>query len=124
MEAETTRLAELERERFEREQTALEAKHAERDQAYLDGNRRLWNELAAETVTPRIEALERRIVELEGGLAQHGELEAAAVSTPTATASEEPAGSRLEQARRFMFGDASEAEIEQLLDEAEDDTTD
>ena len=122
LEAETARRAELERERFEREQQAREAQSAERERAYLDGNRRLHRELADEYSTPRIEALERRLTELEGQLAQHGELEAGAVSTPTdtATASEAPAESRRARARRFMFGDMEPAEIERLLEDEQD----
>jgi hypothetical protein len=125
MEAEAGRLAEVERERFERELHAREALHAERDRVVLDENRRLWNELCAETVTPRIEALERRIAELSREApTPEGQLEAVgAMSTPTATASEAPAESIRARARRFMFGDADEAEIERLLQE-EDETTD
>ena len=125
VEAETTRLAELERERFERELQAREAKHAAETQVYLDNNRRLWNELAGETVTPQIEALERRLAQLEGQLAQHGELEAVgAASTPTSTPApiEAPAAaeSKLAQARRWMFGDAEDSDIERLLEQDED----
>jgi hypothetical protein len=120
MEAETARRAEVERERFEREQQAREAQSAERDRAYLDGNRRLHRELADEYTVPRIEALERRLAQLEGQLAQHGEMEASAVSTPTATASEAPAESRRARARRFMFGGMEPTDIERLLEEEED----
>jgi hypothetical protein len=118
MEAETARRAEVERERFEREQQAREAQSAERDRAYLDGNRRLHRELADEYVVPMVRALEARVAELEGQLAQHGELEAGAVST--ATASEAPAESRRARARRFMFGGMEPTDIERLLEEEED----
>jgi len=92
----------------------------------LDGNRRLHRELADEYTGPRIEALERRLAELEGQVAQHGELEAGAVSTatPTATASEASAESIRARARRFMFGDTDPAEIERLLEQDEDDGED
>jgi len=126
VEAETTRLAEVERERFERELQAREAKHAAETQVYLDNNRRLHRELSDEYTVPLIRALEARIAQLEGQLAQHGEPVAVdATSTPAPALapgpSEAPAESRLAQARRWMFGDADEAEIEQLLEQEEDD---
>ena len=73
LEAETARHAEVERERFEREQQAREAQSAARDAVFLDGNRRLHRELADEHTVPMIRALEARIAELEGQRAQHGE---------------------------------------------------
>ena len=122
LEAETARHAEVERERFEREQQAREAQSAERDRVYLDGNRRLHRELADEYTVPMIRALEARIAELEGQRAQHGELEAVGTaSTPAPTPIEAPAAaeSRLARARRFMFGDMEPAEIERLLEQEE-----
>ena len=126
IEAETTRLAEVERERFERELHAREAKHAEENQVFLDNNRRLHRELSDEYTTPRVEALERRLAQLEEQLAQHGEPVAVDVTSTPAPAlapgpGEAPAESRLAQARRWMFGTADEAEIERLLEQEEDD---
>jgi hypothetical protein len=121
--AEAARRAELEHERHERELQGRLRVSAERDAIYFDNQRRVWNELCDESVTPRLAALEARIAELEGQRAQHGELEAGAVSTatPTATASEASAESIRARARRFMFGDTDPAEIERLLEQDEDD---
>ena len=119
LEAQAAHSAEVERERFVREEQAREAASAERSRVYLDNNRRVHQELADEYTVPMIRALEARIAELEA-LAQHGEPEAGAVSTPTT--SEAPAEpSRAERVRRFMFGDMEPAEIERLLDEEEED---
>ncbi len=123
LERETTRRAGEEHERFEREMQAREARHREMDKAVLDANRRLWNELCDESVTPQLAALEARIAELEGQLAQHGELAAVgAASTPAPTAIEAPAAaeSRLARVRRFMVGDMTEADIDRVLEEDED----
>jgi hypothetical protein len=122
-ELEAARRAELEHERFEREMAAREARSAEIDQVVLDGNRRLHREHADEYCTPRIEALERRLTELEGQLAQRGELEAAGAIAPAsetpAEASEPPAEpGPLERARRWMYGEPGE--IERLLEQGED----
>jgi hypothetical protein len=121
-ELEAARHAELERERFEREQSAKEALSAERDRVVLDGNRRLHREHADEYTVPMIRALEERVAGLEAQLAQRGELEAAGAIAPAseapAEASEPPAEpGPLERARRWMFGDMEPAEIERLLDE-------
>lgn len=126
MEAETARLAEVQRERFEREENERLRQSAERDKVYLDNNRRVHRELADEYTVPMIRALEARVAELERQLAQHGELEAGAVSTPTptATASEAPAESRPARAKRFLFGGMTEAEVERLLEQEEDDGED
>jgi hypothetical protein len=127
MQAETARLAEVERALFERELHAREAQHADRDKVVLDGNRQLHRELADEYTVPMIRALEARVAGLERQLAQHGELEAVGTaSTPAPTAIEAPAAaeSRLARARRFMFGDMEPAEIERLLEQDEDDGED
>jgi len=126
IEAETARLAEVERERFERELHAREAKHVEENQVFLDNNRRLHRELSDEYTVPLIRGLEARIAQLEEQLAQHGEPVAVdATSTPAPALapgpSEAPAESRLAQVRRFLFGDADEDEIRDLLDQAEND---
>lgn len=128
-EAEAARRAELERERFEREEQARTAASAERNKPFFEDRRRVHRELSDEYVGPRFEALEaqlaqalERIAQLE--LAQRGEPEAVgAVSTsptPTPTPSEAPEASRLARARRFMFGDMEPAEIERLLEQEED----
>jgi hypothetical protein len=128
-EAEAARAAERERERFEREEQARLAASAERDRTYLENNRRVWNELAAEGMVPRIEALERKLEQLEGQLAQHGELQAVGGQAAVGAASEQAptpieapaaAESRLARARRFMFGDMEPAEIECLLQDEDD----
>lgn len=116
--AEDARRAELERERFEREENERLAASAEHDKVYLENNRRVHRELADEYTVPRIEALERRFAQLEAQLAQQGEPEATgAMSTPAPAPREAPAESRLAAARRFMFGDATDAEVERLLEE-------
>ena len=109
-EAEVAHRAGIEHERFEREQQARETLHAEHDRVYLDNQRRVHRELSGEYTVPMIRALEARVAELEAQLAQHGELEAVgAVSTPAPT--QVPAESRRAKAARFLFGDATEAEI-------------
>jgi hypothetical protein len=127
-EAEAARRAELERERFEREEQARLSVSAERDRVYLENNRAVHRELADEYTVPMIRALAARVAQLEAQPAQHGELEVAgAVSTPTATAaaSEAPAEpGRAERVRRWMFGDADDAddaEIERPLEQDEED---
>lgn len=126
LELEAARRAELERERFEREMAAREARSAEIDQVVLDGNRRLHREHADEYSTPKIRALEERVAALEAQLAQRGELQAAGAIAPAsetpAEASEPPAEpGALERARRWMFGDMEPAEIERLLEQEEGD---
>lgn len=123
LEADTTRRADLEHERFNRELKAREAVHAERDRVHLDGNRRLHRELADEYTTPRVEALERRLAQLEEQPAQHGELEAAD-TTNTPTPSDPAAETIRARARRFMFGDMEPAEIDLLLEQEQDDEDD
>ncbi len=122
LQAETGRRAEVERVRFEREEQARIAASAERDAIYLANNRQVHRELADEYTVPRIKALEEKLAQLEGQLAQRGgELEAVdATPTPTATASEAPAESRRAKARRFLFGDMTQAEVERLLEEEGD----
>ena len=126
-EAETARRAELDRERFEREEQARIAASAERDAIYLANNRQVHRELADEYTVPMIRALEAQVAQLEAQLAQHagvelragaaGELEADATPAPIGA----PAESMLAQTRRWMFGDATEADVERLLEEEEDD---
>ncbi len=119
-EAETARAAERERERFEREEEARLDLSAQRDAVFLENNRRVHRELADEYSTPRIEALERRLAEMEAQLAQHG-APALTASEPAPTPVEAPAEaeSRLARARRFMFGEMEPGEIERLREQEE-----